>query len=120
MKKILVIFLLSLSTMFGFEELSSFNFKEKVKNGNVIVDFYAPWCPPCKVLAKSLEEFNKVKSDDIKIYKINIDDYKQLAIKEGVKMLPTLIFYKNGEKVTREVGVKDVSQLVNISKMYFY
>lgn len=119
MKKVLFTLLISISTLFGFEHLSPDNFKEKIKDGNVIVDFYATWCAPCKVIAKSLEGFDKEKPMDIKIYKVDIDQHKEFAINQGVKMLPTLVFYKNGKHISTEVGIKDVSQLTNISKKHF-
>lgn len=119
MKKILFIAFISISTLFGFEHLNPDNFKEKIKEGNVIVDFYATWCPPCKVLADSLEDFEKIKPDNIKIYKVNIEDYKEFSITQGVKMLPTLIYYQDGIKVTTEVGIKDVEELKDSAIQHF-
>ena len=119
MKKILFIAFISISTLFGFEHLNPNNFNEKIKEGNVIVDFYAAWCSPCKVLADSLEDFEKIKPKDIKIYKVNIEDYKNFSITQGVKMLPTLIFYKDGVPIRTEVGIKSVEELRNSAIQHF-
>lgn len=119
MKKTLIAFLLSFTSLFAFEHLTPENFQEKLKGKNVIVDFYATWCPPCKVLAKSLIGFDKLKPSDVTIYKVDIDKYKTLAIENNVNALPTLVYFKDGEMVAKEVGVKDIPQLTNSTKKYF-
>lgn len=121
MKKILIVLLFSFVSLFAFEHLTPKNFDEKLKGKNVIVDFYAQWCPPCKVLAKSLEDFDMVKEDDldVEIFKVDIEKYKDFAIKKGVNALPTIMFYKDGKMIAKEVGIRDVPQLTNSSKKYF-
>lgn len=119
MRKILIGLFFSVISLFAFEHLSPENFDEKLKGKNVIVDFYAAWCPPCKILDKNLKGFDKLKPFDITIYKIDIEAHKEFAMAQGVSALPTIIFYKNGKMVAKEVGIKDVPQLTNSSKKHF-
>ncbi len=119
MEKMIFTFLLTISTLFGFEHINTSNFDKKIEKGNVIVDFYATWCPPCTILAQNLEDFDKVKPKDIRIYKVDIDKYMDLAKKYGITALPTIVFFKDGKPIVREVGIKDVAQLTNSSKKHF-
>lgn len=119
MKKILVIMLFSMVSLFSYEELNMDNFDSKIKDKNVIVDFYAPWCPPCKVLANNLEDFEIVKPDNVEIYKVNIDDELTLAKKYGVSKLPTMVYFKNGKPINTYVGILDVEQLTQTSNENF-
>lgn len=119
MKKIFVMFLFSIVSVFAYEELNMDNFEQKIKGKNVIVDFYAVWCPPCKVLANNLEDFEIVKSDNVEIFKVNIDEELVLAKKYGVSKLPTLVYFKNGKPVNDYVGVLSVAELTATSKENF-
>ncbi|WP_072682336.1 co-chaperone YbbN [Arcobacter sp. LA11] len=119
MKKVLIGLIFSFISLFAFEHLETNNIDEKLKGKNAIVDFYATWCPPCKVLAKNLILFDKVKPADVVIYKIDIDEYMNLAKKYNVRSLPTLIYFKDGKVIAKEVGIKDVNQLAANSMKYF-
>lgn len=119
MKKIFLIFMFSFISLFAFDHLSPDNIDEKLKDKNAIVDFYATWCPPCKILAKNLIEFDEVKPSNVVIYKIDIDQYMGLAKRYNVRSLPTLVYFKDGEMVAREVGIKNESELIANSKKYF-
>lgn len=119
MKKILFIVLFSFTSLFAFDHLNPENIDEKLKGKNAVVDFYATWCPPCKVLAKNLIEFDKVKPSNVIIYKVDIDQYMNLAKKYNVRSLPTLVYIKDGEVVAKEVGIKDVKALSENMKRYF-
>ncbi len=77
--------------------------KEIVKEGNVVVDFFATWCGPCKMLGGELEELAK-ENDTIEIIKIDIDQYEDLAHEYGVMVVPTIYFYQDGELLSRETG----------------
>ncbi len=74
--------------------------KEIQENGKVLVDFFATWCPPCKMLAPELEEFAK-ENEDIKVIKVNVDENQELAIAYGVMVVPTLILFEKNEEKAR-------------------
>jgi thioredoxin 1 len=119
MKKIILTILLGVISLFAYEELNINNFEDKIKDKNVIVDFYAPWCPPCKILANNIEDFDISKPDSVQIYKVNIDDELNLAKKYGVTKLPTLIYFKNGKVVKNYIGVLSPEELLETSKENF-
>ena len=119
MKKIFLVFLISVVTLFAYEELNMNNFESKIKDKNVIVDFYAPWCPPCKIVANNLEDFDVSKPENVQIYKVNVDDELTLAKKYGVSKLPTLIYFKDGKMVKDYVGVLTPQELLEASKENF-
>lgn len=119
MKKIILLMFFSIASLFAYEELTVDNFDAKIKDKNVIVDFYAVWCPPCKILANNLEDFDLVKPDNVEIYKVNIDDQLVLAKKYGVSKLPTMVYFKNGKPVKDYVGVLSVEELTQTSKENF-
>ena len=81
-------------------------FKEIVKSGRILVDFYADWCGPCQMLAPILEEV-----DFIDVLKINVDEHQELAAKFGVMSIPTLVLMENGEEVKRDLGFKNLDQI---------
>lgn len=87
---------------------------EVLKNeGLVVVDFFATWCAPCQMLAPVLIELEKKYSDEVEFYKVNIDESEDAAIRYGVSSVPTLIFFKNGEEIDRQVGFADEDELSN-------
>ena len=119
MKKIFLMFLFSIVSVFAYEELNIDNFEEKIKGKNVIVDFYAPWCPPCKIIANNLENFEVTKPDNVQIYKVNVDDELALAKKYGVSKLPTVVYFKDGKVMKDYVGVLSSQELLEASKENF-
>ncbi|MBK2000051.1 thioredoxin [Campylobacter sp. LH-2024] len=86
-------------------ELTSENFSQ-VKEGVALVDFWAPWCGPCRMLAPVIDELANDFEGKAKICKINTDEQGDLAAEYGVRSIPTLIFFKNGEVVDQLVGAQ--------------
>jgi thioredoxin 1 len=80
----------------------------------VLVDFYADWCGPCKMLAPILKEVKEELGDAVKIVKIDVDKNQPLAAKYQVKGVPTMILYKNGKQVWRQSGVVQKEQLKKV------
>ncbi|MBK1971911.1 thioredoxin [Campylobacter sp. TTU-622] len=86
-------------------ELTSENFSE-VKEGVALVDFWAPWCGPCRMLAPVIDELANDFEGKAKICKVNTDEQGDLAAEYGVRSIPTLIFFKNGEVIDQLVGAQ--------------
>ena len=85
------------------KELTENSFETETKKGNVIVDFWAEWCGPCKMLGPVFEELsNEIKNVDFA--KVNVDNNGELSGSAGVKGIPTLILYKDGKEIDRIVG----------------
>ncbi|MDX2097038.1 MAG: thioredoxin [Leptolyngbyaceae cyanobacterium bins.59] len=78
----------------------------------LLVDFYAPWCGPCQIMAKVLEKFNAQMKERVQVVKINTDNYPDLATQYQVYALPTLVLFKQGKPVDRIEGVVQVEQLI--------
>ncbi len=84
------------------------NFDELVKSGITLVDFYADWCGPCKMLGSVLET---IDDNDIKILKVNVDEYSDLANRFRIMSIPHLIFFKDGKEISSSVGFIDKGML---------
>ena len=82
--------------------------------GVTLVDFWAPWCGPCKMIAPILDQVSEHYGDKVKIMKINVDDNPQTPQKYAVRGIPTLMIFKDGENVETKVGVVQKSQLISI------
>ncbi|WP_108662067.1 thioredoxin [Acuticoccus kandeliae] len=79
----------------------------------VVVDFWAEWCGPCKMIAPALEEIANEMEGKVKIAKLNVDENQSVAMKYGVRSIPTLIMFKNGEPTSTQVGAAPKGKLVD-------
>jgi thioredoxin 1 len=97
-------------------ELNSGNFKTTVEAGAtpVLVDFWAPWCGPCRVIAPILEEVAKEFEGKARIAKVNVDDSPDIASQFGVRGIPTLILFKEGQIKGQMVGANPKSNIVQL------
>ena len=86
-------------------------FENAIKEGTVLVDFFATWCGPCKMLSPLLEEVAQ-ENPDLTILKIDVDEVGQLAARYGVQAIPTLILFKNGQQVATKLGYQNKNQLL--------
>ncbi|WP_408095797.1 thioredoxin [Peredibacter sp. HCB2-198] len=88
------------------QQVNSANFEQAVLNSDkpVLVDFWAEWCGPCRVLGPVLEEISGEVGAKANIVKLNVDESRDLAMKYGIRGIPTMIFFKNGQVVNTLVG----------------
>ena len=89
------------------------NFNQEVLNSDkpVLMDFWAPWCGPCRMVAPLVEEIAKERSD-IKVVKINVDEEQELAMQFGVMSIPTLVVMKDGKIVNQVTGARPKAQIL--------
>ncbi len=96
-------------------EITQDNFEKEVLKSDkpVLVDFWAPWCVPCKIIAPVIEELSREMSHSVKVAKTNVDDNPELATALSVLNIPTLVLFKNGEEASRIVGVNSKESIAS-------
>ena len=90
------------------KHLDNENMEDIINNGLWIVDFYADWCGPCKMLGPILEDLEQ------NVLKINVDEHEDLAQKFGIMSIPTLIFFQNGEMKNKVIGFRNKEEILKI------
>lgn len=94
------------------------DFKSLIKEGVTLVDFYATWCGPCKMLAPQLERLAE-KRQDINVIKIDVDQHEELAAEFNIRVVPTLILFKDGANINVSSGFKTAAALENLVNTAF-
>lgn len=95
------------------KELDQQTFESEIQQGVTLVDFWAPWCGPCRMQAPILEQVAAQIGDRACIAKLNVDDHPQIAARYGIRSIPTLILFKDGRPVRQFVGVQPEHVLVS-------
>lgn len=85
------------------KHLTAADFDQTIRNGAVVVDFFADWCGPCRMLAPVLESLAE-ENTDIAIYKVNVDEEPDLARRYGIMSIPTMLFFMDGQLIDKAVG----------------
>lgn len=95
-------------------KLNNENFKKEVMQSDktVIVDFYADWCGPCKMMSPILDDIANELESKIRVYKVNVDESRDIAMKYEIMSIPTLIIFKNGKVINTLVGLRDKNEII--------
>lgn len=97
-------------------ELNNEDFNEGIKDKLVLVDFYATWCGPCRMMHPIIEEV--AKEENIKVIKVDVDKHDELARNYGIMSIPTIILFQNGNLVEKNIGFIPKEQLLTMIKNY--
>jgi thioredoxin 1 len=97
----------------GVQKVSDSSFETEVlkATGPVVVDFWAEWCGPCRMIAPALDAISEKMGDKVKIVKLNVDENPNTASKYGIMSIPTLLVFKGGQMVSRQVGAAPQAKL---------
>jgi thioredoxin 1 len=88
------------------KKLSDQNFEHQIKSGIMLVDFWATWCMPCKMMAPVLNDLSEELTGNASVGKLDVDQNRAASAKYGVRSIPTMVLFKNGKEINRFVGVK--------------
>ena len=94
------------------------NFQEEVLKSNkpVLIDFYADWCGPCRIMSPIIDQIAEEMKEEIKVGKVNVDNNQELAMEYGVMSIPTIVIIENGEVKNTLVGVRDKNEIKEMLK----
>ena len=95
------------------KKLSAENFESEISKNTVLVDFYADWCGPCKMVAPIVEEI-AAEREDVSVFKVNVDENPDVAAAYSVMSIPTLIVFKNGELYAKTIGYRPKEALLDM------
>ena len=97
-------------------EFSDDNFESEVLNSDVpvLVDFWAPWCGPCRIIAPVVEEISEAYEGKLKVGKLNVDDNQQVSMKFGIRSIPTLLVFKDGEVAEQIIGAVPKTEIERV------
>lgn len=98
--------------------LNEKNFEEEVLKSEktVLIDFWASWCGPCRMMSPVVDQIAEEMQDTVKVCKINIDEEQNLAVRYNVMSIPTFVILKNGKEVGRTIGVQDKEEIKKLLK----
>jgi len=101
-------------------QVKASDFEEKVLNNPlpVLVDFWAPWCGPCRMVGPVLEELQKNNAGKLEVVKVNVDDETQLAAKYGIMSIPAVFLFKDGKLVEKSAGARPLSSFQEMVNVY--
>ena len=106
------------------EQVTDQTFKERVLNKDedipVLVDFWAPWCGPCRMVSPIVDEMATIYKDKVKVFKLNTDENPNTVSKYGIRSIPTLMIFKDGRRVDMVVGAVPEKTLANTLEKYIY
>lgn len=95
-------------------EVTDTNLEEVLgKEGITVLDFWAPWCAPCRMVGPIMDEL-ATNNEDVQVGKVNIDDNKETAIKFGIRSIPCIVFFKDGEEMDKKVGAQPLKNLQEV------
>lgn len=97
-------------------DINDSNFDESIASGITVVDFWAPWCGPCKMQTPILEKLVEKVDDSVTVAKVNVDQAPQSAGKYGIRSIPTILIFKEGEQIKQFVGVQQEDTLLSAIK----
>jgi thioredoxin 1 len=95
-------------------ELNNDNFESFKENQLVLVDVWAPWCGPCRMISPIIDQISSEYQGKLSVGKMNADDNREAVSELGVRSIPTIILYKNGEEVERKVGSVNKQQIIDL------